>query len=298
MTATSSSPQPETTSNATPTSNVREIKIAHSPDSDDAFMFYGLATNKIRVNGFKFTHTLCDIETLNRKAISEPSFDVTAISFHAYPYLQESYALMSCGGSVGEGYGPMVVANRKIKPQELNKIRVAVPGELTTAYLALKLFSPEIETANVPFDKIIQEVVAGNFDAGLIIHEGQLTYGTNGLQKILDLGIWWRDLTGLPLPLGGNAIRRSLGKETMKTVTQALRESIQHGLDHREEALAYAMQFARDLDPNLANRFVSMYVNERTLDYGEDGKAAIRKLLDMGHERGIIPMASKVEFID
>ena len=277
---------------------MREIKIAHSPDSDDAFMFYGLATNKIRVNGFKFTHTLCDIETLNRKAISEPFFDVTAISFHAYPYLQESYALMSCGGSVGEGYGPMVVANRKIKPQDLNKIRVAVPGELTTAYLALKLFSPEIETANVPFDKIIQEVVAGNFDAGLIIHEGQLTYGTNGLQKILDLGTWWRDLTGLPLPLGGNAIRRSLGKETMKTVTQALRESIQHGLDHREEALAYAMQFARDLDPNLANRFVSMYVNERTLDYGEDGKAAIRKLLDMGHERGIIPMASKVEFID
>ena len=298
MTATSSSPQPETTSNATSTSNVREIKIAHSPDSDDAFMFYGLATNKIRVNGFKFTHTLCDIETLNRKAISEPFFDVTAISFHAYPYLQESYALMSCGGSVGEGYGPMVVANRKIKPQDLNKIRVAVPGELTTAYLALKLFSPEIETANVPFDKIIQEVVAGNFDAGLIIHEGQLTYGTNGLQKILDLGTWWRDLTGLPLPLGGNAIRRSLGKETMTTVTQALRESIQHGLDHREEALAYAMQFARDLDPNLANRFVSMYVNERTLDYGDDGKIAIRKLLDMGHERGVIPMASKVEFID
>ncbi len=298
MTATSSSPQPETTSNATSTSNVREIKIAHSPDSDDAFMFYGLATNKIRVNGFKFTHTLCDIETLNRKAISEPFFDVTAISFHAYPYLQESYALMSCGGSVGEGYGPMVVANRKIKPQDLSKIRVAVPGELTTAYLALKLFSPEIETANVPFDKIIPEVVAGNFDAGLIIHEGQLTYGTNGLQKILDLGVWWRDLTGLPLPLGGNAIRRSLGKETMTTVTQALRESIQHGLDHREEALAYAMQFARDLDPNLANRFVSMYVNERTLDYGEDGKTAIRKLLDMGHERGVIPMASKVEFID
>jgi 1,4-dihydroxy-6-naphthoate synthase len=298
VTATSSSPQPETTSNATSTANVREIKIAHSPDSDDAFMFYGLATNKIRVNGFKFTHTLCDIETLNRKAISEPFFDVTAISFHAYPYLQESYALMSCGGSVGEGYGPMVVANRKIKPQDLSKIRVAVPGELTTAYLALKLFDPEIETANVPFDKIIPEVVAGNFDAGLIIHEGQLTYGTNGLQKILDLGIWWRELTGLPLPLGGNAIRRSLGKETMTIVTQALRESIQHGLDHREEALAYAMQFARDLDPNLANRFVSMYVNERTLDYGEDGKTAIRKLLDMGHERGVIPMASKIEFID
>jgi 1,4-dihydroxy-6-naphthoate synthase len=298
VTATSSSPQPDTTSNAAVSpSGVREIKIAHSPDSDDAFMFYGLATNKIRVNGYKFTHTLCDIETLNRRAISEPFFDVTAISFHAYPYLQENYALMSCGGSVGEGYGPMVVANRKLKPEDLGKIRVAVPGELTTAYLALKLFMPQIETVNVPFDKIIPEVVAGNFDAGLIIHEGQLTYATNGLQKVIDLGVWWRKETGLPLPLGGNAIRRSLGQETMLIVTQALRESIQHGLDHREEALAYAMQFARDLDPNLANRFVSMYVNERTLAYGDDGKEAIRKLLDMGHERGIIPMASKVEFI-
>jgi 1,4-dihydroxy-6-naphthoate synthase len=298
VTATSSSPQPDTTSNAAVSpSGVREIKIAHSPDSDDAFMFYGLATNKIRVNGYKFTHTLCDIETLNRRAISEPFFDVTAISFHAYPYLQENYALMSCGGSVGEGYGPMVVANRKLKPEDLGKIRVAVPGELTTAYLALKLFMPQIETVNVPFDKIIPEVVAGNFDAGLIIHEGQLTYATNGLQKVIDLGVWWRKETGLPLPLGGNAIRRSLGQETMLIVTQALRESIQHGLDHREEALAYAMQFARDLDPNLANRFVSMYVNERTLAYGDDGKEAIRKLLDMGHERGIIPLASKVEFI-
>lgn len=260
-------------------------------------MFYGLATNKVRVNGFKFSHTLCDIETLNHRAISDPFFDVTAISFHAYPYLQESYALMSCGGSVGDGYGPMVVSNRKIKPEDLGKVRVAVPGELTTAYLTLKLFSPEIETVNVPFDKIIPEVVAGKFDAGLIIHEGQLTYGTNGLQKVLDLGAWWREQTGLPLPLGGNAIRRNLGMETMVTVTQALRESIQHALDHREEALAYAMQFARDLDPNLANRFVSMYVNERTLAYGDDGKEAIRKLLAMGHERGIIPMGSNVEFI-
>jgi 1,4-dihydroxy-6-naphthoate synthase len=233
---------------------------------------------------------------LNQKA-REGVYDVSAISFHAYPYVQDKYALMTCGGSVGEGYGPMVVANRKLKPEDLGKIRVAVPGELTTAYLALKLFMPQIETVNVPFDKIIPEVVAGNFDAGLIIHEGQLTYATNGLQKVIDLGVWWRKETGLPLPLGGNAIRRSLGQETMLIVTQALRESIQHGLDHREEALAYAMQFARDLDPNLANRFVSMYVNERTLAYGDDGKEAIRKLLDMGHERGIIPMASKVEFI-
>lgn len=298
MTATSSSPKPDTTGNAADSpSGVREIKIAHSPDSDDAFMFYGLATNKVRVNGFKFTHTLCDIETLNRRAIADPLYDVTAISFHAYPYLQENYALMSCGGSVGEGYGPMVVSNRKIKPEELGKIKVAVPGELTTAFLALKLFNPNIETANVPFDKIIPEVVAGNFDAGLIIHEGQLTYASNGLQKVIDLGVWWREQTGLPLPLGGNAIRRNLGAETMLTVTQALRESIQHALDHREEALAYAMQFARDLDTSLANRFVSMYVNERTLAYGDDGKEAIRRLLAMGHERGIIPMASRVEFI-
>ena len=297
MTGTSSSPKPDTGSAVDSSTGVREIKIAHSPDSDDAFMFYGLATNKVRVKGMKFSHTLCDIETLNRKAISEPFYDVTAISFHAYPYLQASYALMSCGGSVGEGYGPMVVSSRKIKPEDLGKIRVAVPGELTTAYLALKLFNPSIETVNVPFDKIIPEVVAGNFDAGLIIHEGQLTYSTNGLQKVIDLGIWWRDLTGLPLPLGGNAIRRDLGIETMLTVTQALRESIQHALDHREEALAYAMQFARDLDPALANRFVSMYVNERTLAYGDDGKEAIRKLLDMGHERGIIAVPSNVEFV-
>jgi 1,4-dihydroxy-6-naphthoate synthase len=298
VTATSSSPKPDTSGNtAVSPSGIREIKIAHSPDSDDAFMFYGLATNKVRVNGFKFTHTLCDIETLNRRAIADPIYDVTAISFHAYPYLQENYALMSCGGSVGEGYGPMVVSSRKIKPEDLGKIKVAVPGELTTAFLALKLFNPNIETANVPFDKIIPEVVAGNFDAGLIIHEGQLTYASNGLQKVIDLGVWWREQTRLPLPLGGNAIRRSLGAETMLTVTQALRESIQHALDHREEALAYAMQFARDLDTSLANRFVSMYVNERTLAYGDDGKEAIRRLLAMGHERGIIPMASRVEFI-
>lgn len=275
----------------------REIKIAHSPDSDDAFMFYGLATNKVRKNGFKFTHTLCDIETLNRKAMDEVFYDVTAISFHAYPYIQDNYALMSCGGSVGEGYGPMVVANRKFTLDELKKVRIAVPGTLTTAYLALKLFCPEIETAVVPFDKIIPEVVAGNFEAGLIIHEGQLTYANNGLQRIIDLGQWWREQTNLPLPLGGNAIRRDLGQKTMEIVTQALRESIQHALDHREEALAYAMQFARDLDTTLANRFVSMYVNERTLSYGDDGQVAIRKLLEMGHERGIIPNAPKIDFV-
>ncbi|MGI8772336.1 MAG: menaquinone biosynthesis family protein [Acidobacteriaceae bacterium] len=276
---------------------IREIKIAHSPDSDDAFMFYGLATNKVRVPGYRFTHTLTDIETLNHKAMHEAYYDVTAISFHAYPYLQDNYALMSCGGSVGEGYGPMIVANRKISHDQIRALRIAIPGTLTTAYLALKLFAPEIETATVPFDQIIPEILAGRFDAGLIIHEGQLTYAASGLHKVIDLGQWWREQTRLPLPLGGNAIRRSLGHDVMLTVTQALRQSIQHALDHREEALAYAMQFARDLDPQMANRFVSMYVNERTLDYGDDGKQAIRTLLEMGHDRGIIPHAAQVDFI-
>ena len=282
---------------ATP-SGIIDISIAHSPDSDDAFMFYGLATNKVRVPGYRFNHTLCDIETLNRRAQNEAFFDVTAISFHAYPYLQQNYALMGCGGSVGEGYGPMIVSSRKIAPEDLAKIKIAVPGTLTTAYLALKIFNPDLQTVTVPFDKIIPEILAGNFEAGLIIHEGQLTYSSSGLRKILDLGVWWRETTGLVLPLGGNAIRRSLGAKTMRTVTKAVHDSIQHGLDHREEALEYAMQFARDLDTRLASRFVSMYVNERTLDYGPDGRQAIRKLLDLGHERGIIPIAPQVDFVD
>jgi 1,4-dihydroxy-6-naphthoate synthase len=276
---------------------LHEISIAHSPDSDDAFMFYGLATNKVRVPGYKFTHVLTDIETLNHRAIDEAFYDVTAISFHAYPYLQDRYTLMACGGSVGETYGPMIVAPRRMSLDEVKKLRIAVPGTLTTAYLTLKLFAPEIETVTIPFDKIIPAVVAGEFDAGLIIHEGQLTYASDGLVKILDLGVWWREQTGLPLPLGGNAIRRSLGKEVMETTTQALRDSIQHALDHREEALSYAMQFARDLDPVLANRFVGMYVNERTLDFGADGREAIKKLLDMGFERGIIPHRANVDFV-
>jgi 1,4-dihydroxy-6-naphthoate synthase len=276
---------------------VREIKIAHSPDSDDAFMFYGLATNKVRVPGYKFVHTLTDIEALNQRAMTDPYYDVTAISFHAYPYLQDNYTLMACGGSVGDGYGPMVVAARSYTLDEMKKLRIAVPGTLTTAYLALKLFAPEIETVTVEFDKIIPAVAAGEFDAGLIIHEGQLTYGRDGLTKILDLGVWWNEQTGLPLPLGGNAILRSLGPEVQRITTQALRDSIQHALDHREAALEYAMQFARDLDSTMANRFVGMYVNERTLNYGDDGREAIRKLLEMGYDRGIIPHKAKVDFV-
>ncbi len=279
-------------------STVREISIAHSPDSDDAFMFYGLATNKVRVPGYKFTHVLCDIETLNQKAIDEPFYDVTAISFHAYPYLQDTYALMSCGGSVGENYGPMIIAPHRYSHEEVKKLKIAVPGKLTTAYLTLKLFAPDIETEVVPFDQIIPQVLAGKYQAGLIIHEGQLTYGVNGLNKILDLGVWWREQTGMPLPLGGNAIKRSLGPEAMRVTTKALRDSIRHGLDHRESALTYAMQFARDLDPSLADKFVGMYVNERTMDYGAEGRAAIARLLAMGHERGIIPQVAKLDFID
>jgi 5,8-dihydroxy-2-naphthoate synthase len=278
----------------------REITIAHSPDSDDAFMFYGLATNKVQVPGLRFSHTLSDIQSLNQKAMQgdEGVYDVTAVSFHAYPYIQDRYALMTCGGSVGEGYGPMIVAPRARSVAEIKQKVIAIPGKLTTAYLALQLFAPGVETEVVPFDEIIPSVLQGKYEAGLIIHEGQLTYDRSGLHRIVDLGKWWLQMTGLPLPLGGNAIRRSLGRELISSVSSALRDSIQYALDHREEALAYAMQFARDLDPQMADRFVGMYVNQRTLDYGPDGKEAIRRLLDMGHRAGIIPMEPRVEFVE
>ena len=278
-------------------SSVREITVAHSPDSDDAFMFYGLATNKVRVPGLRFTHTLCDIETLNQKA-KEGVYDVTAISFHAYPYIQDKYALLPSGGSVGDGYGPMIVAPRALSEEAIKNKRIAVPGKLTTAYLVLNLFAPGIDTEVVPFDQIIPQVLEGKHEAGLIIHEGQLSYVKSGLSRIVDLGAWWYKKTGLPLPLGGNAIRRSLGPQLISEVGRALKESIQYALDHREEALAYAMQFARDLDPQLADKFVGMYVNERTIDYGADGRDAVRRLLAMGHEAGIIPLEARVEFVE
>ena len=278
--------------------NVREISIAHSPDSDDAFMFYALATDKVRVPGLRFTHTLCDIETLNRKAREDEGvYDVTAISFHAYPYIQQKYALLHSGGSVGDGYGPMIVSTRPYSQDEVKSKRIAVPGKLTTAYLVLNLFAPGVETAVVPFDQIIPQIKAGNFEAGLIIHEGQLTYERSGLHRVVDLGKWWQTITGLPLPLGGNAIRRSLGSELISSVSNALRESIQYALDHRTEALAHALQFARDLDPRLADKFVGMYVNECTLDYGPDGREGVRRLLDMGYQAGIIPHPAQVDFV-
>ena len=277
-------------------SEVREITVAHSPDSDDAFMFYAMATNKVRVKGLKFTHTLCDIETLNRKA-TEGLYDVTAISFHAYPYIQQRYALMSCGGSVGEGYGPTIVAAHAYSLAEIKARRIAVPGTMTTAYLALKLFAPKIQTDVVAFDQIIPQVLEGKRDAGLIIHEGQLTYARSGLHRILDLGQWWRERQGLPLPLGGNANRRELGAETIASISDALRRRIRYALEHREQALVYALQFARDLDPQMADKFVGMYVNERTLDYGEDGREAVKRLLELGYKAGVITTRPKVEFV-
>ena len=260
-------------------------------------MFYALATDKVTVPGLKFTHTLTDIETLNQKAINEAFYDVTAISFHAYPYVQERYALMPSGGSVGEGYGPMIVAREPYTLDQVRKLRIAIPGKLTTANLMLQIILPGVETELVPFDQIIPQVLAGKFDAGLIIHEGQLTYARDGLHLILDVGQWWREQTGLPLPLGGNAIRRDLGPVLHQQMNQALRDSIRYALNHREEALRHAMQFARDLNTPDANQFVGMYVNERTIDYGEDGKEAIRRLLAMGHERSIIPHAVHVDFV-
>jgi 1,4-dihydroxy-6-naphthoate synthase len=279
-----------------PADQLREITVAHSPDSDDAFMFYGLATHKVRTPGLRFTHTLCDIETLNQKA-REGVYDVTAISFHAYPYIQDKYTLMACGGSVGEGYGPMIVSPRAFTADEVKTKLIAVPGTLTTAYLALNLFAPGIRTEVVPFDQIIPQVLEGKYEAGLIIHEGQLTYDKSGLHRVVDLGRWWQKVTGLPLPLGGNAIRRALGPQLMATATQALRDSIQYALEHREEALAYAMQFARDLDSPTADKFVGMYVNDRTLDYGHDGREAVRRLLDMGHKAGIIGPEAQIDWV-
>lgn len=279
----------------TTASQVREITVAHSPDADDAFMFYALATSKVRSPGLKYNHTLCDIETLNQAA-KEGRYDVSAISFHAYPYVQEHYLLLSAGGSVGDGYGPMIVAPRHIPVAEIPAKKIAVPGVLTTAYLVLKLFAPEVETVVVPFDRIIPELLEGKHEAGLIIHEGQLTYAAQGLHRALDLGRWWRDTHGLPLPLGGNIVRRDLGPELIKEIQRALRNSIRYAMENREEALGYAMEFARDLDRQTAGQFVGMYVNERTLEYGRDGRAAIKRLLELGRKAGIITAEPKVEF--
>ena len=275
----------------------RTITVAHSPDSDDAFMFYALANDKIETGDLRFTHVLEDIQSLNEKAM-RGVYDVTAISFHAYAYIADRYALLPHGASIGDNYGPIVVAREPYKAEVLSKLKVAVPGELTSAFLALKIFEPSFEYEVVPFDQIIEAVQEGRADAGLLIHEGQLFYESLGLHKVLDLGEWWHGRTGLPLPMGGNAIRRELGAEMMHKVSGYLHQSIKYSLEHREDALEYAMQFARDMKPELADRFVSMWVNDLTLDYTERGREAVRRLLGEGHERGIIPHRVEVEFVE
>ena len=275
----------------------RQITVAHSPDSDDAFMFYALATNKIKTGDLKFRHVLSDIETLNHKALTG-EYEVTAVSFHAYAYLSEKYALLRSGASMGDRYGPLVVSETPMKPQELQGKVIAVPGEMTTAFLILKLFEPDFIPLVVPFDKIFDAVRRRKASAGLIIHEGQLTFSSLGLHKVIDLGEWWHKKTQLPLPLGGNAIRKDLGPELISQVSRILRQSIEYALEHREQALNYAMQFARDMEQELADKFVGMYVNDRTLNYGEAERKAVQLLLDMGHQRKIINWPVQVEFAE
>ncbi len=275
----------------------RTISVAHSPDSDDAFMFYGLATNKLETDGLKFEHTLSDIQTLNEDA-QRGVYDVTAISFHAYAYVSDKYALLPHGASIGDKYGPILVSKETRSPDEIPNMKIAVPGELTSAFLALRIYNQDFEYVVVPFDKIIDAVKQGKADAGLLIHEGQLFYKQVGLDKVLDLGEWWHQKTGLPLPMGGNVIKRDLGADLMRKVSKHLHKSIQYSMEHREDALAYAMQFARDMPPELADRFVAMWVNDLTLDYGDRGREAVRRLMQEGFEKGIIPHRVEVDFVE
>jgi 1,4-dihydroxy-6-naphthoate synthase len=271
-----------------------KIHIAHSPDSDDAFMFYGLASGKVPSPGFELEHVLSDIETLNRAAF-EGQYEITAVSFHAYAHLTDKYILLPHGASMGDRYGPVVVA-KKDGPASLKGVRVAIPGELTTAFLSLRLFDPTVEYVVVPFDQIQEQVHSGAVQAGLLIHEGQLTYADEGLKKIVDLGEWWADRThGLPLPLGGNVIRRDLGAANISTLSRLLHDSIAYGLDHRAEAVDYSMQFGRGLDRDRTDRFVGMYVNGLTLDYGDRGREAVTRLLGDAEAAGLIPPVT-VEF--
>ena len=275
----------------------REIKLAHSPDSDDAFMFYALATHKLSTPGYKFTHVLSDIQSLNEAALTE-TYDVTAVSFAAYPSLRDKYVLLDCGASFGEGYGPIVVAAKSLKPQDLQGKRIGVPGLKTSAYLTMKLFEPDFEAVVMPFDKIMEAVKNEMVEAGLLIHEGQLFFPQLGLHRIVDLGVWWQAHTGMPLPLGGNAVRRSIGPEVGRLISRTIRDSVSYGLEHREEALNYAMQFAREMDTELADKFVGMYVNKWTLGYGEKGKKAVRELIERGTAAGLLPGPPTVEFLE
>ena len=274
------------------------IRVGHSPDPDDAFMFYALAHDKLDTGDLQFRHVLQDIETLNRRAL-RGELEVTAISIHAYASLLDKYALLLSGCSMGDRYGPMVVARRPLTIEQLTTARIAVPGTLTTAFLTLRLLLPDGFTYEVmPFDEILNAVAEGRFDAGLIIHEGQLTFQNQGLHLVVDLGVWWQEKTGLPLPLGGNVVRRDLGPAMMRTISRLLKESIRYSLEHRDAALEYALQYARDMDKSLADRFVGMYVNDWTLDYGERGREAVRRLLAEGHRAGVIPNPVNVEFVE
>lgn len=275
---------------------IRAISLAHSPDPDDAFMFYALAAGKVGTPELSFVHELRDIETLNRRAM-EGAYDVTAVSFHAYAYLWERYALLPHGASFGDGYGPIVVASRPMAPGDLASVRVAVPGTLTTAFLALRLFRRAGEYNVLPFDRILPAVTEGAAEAGLLIHEGQLTYAQKGLHKVVDLGEWWKQETGLPLPLGGNVIKKDLGPSLMKQVSRLLRESIAYGLAHRDEAMGYAMKYGRGIPAPLADRFVGMYVNDFTLGYGERGRQALVALYARAYEAGVIPKPVAVEIL-
>jgi 1,4-dihydroxy-6-naphthoate synthase len=276
----------------------RTIRVAHSPDSDDAFMFYALAAGKIDTGDLRFEHELQDIETLNRRALAG-ELEVTAVSIHAYAYLSARYALLPHGASMGEGYGPRIVARRKLRIKDLSGMRVAIPGTMTSAWLALRMYVPDVEHEVVPFDRIIEHVASGKAEAGLIIHEGQLTYKDAGLRLIKDLGEWWaRETKGLPLPLGGNVIRRDLGEELMIRVSRLLRASIAYSLKHRKPALDHAMKYGRGLTREQTDEFVGMYVNKRTLDYGEDGRRAVQLFLDRGFEAGLVPRKVRVDFVE
>ena len=273
------------------------IHLAHSPDSDDAFMFYALASGKIDTDGISYVHELQDIESLNQRA-RNAELEVTAVSIHAYAYISDTYALLPHGASMGDRYGPRLVAKTPMTRADLKGKRIAVPGPLTTAYLALKLYEPDFVAVNTPFDQIEERVLSGDVDAGLLIHEGQLTYADNGLSLIVDMGEWWYDETGLPLPLGGNVVRKDLGEALTKKVSHHLRSSIAYGLEHRKAALDHSMQYARGLERAKADEFVGMYVNDWTLDYGERGRLAVRTLLDRGVKAGIITRDVDVQFVD
>ena len=277
---------------------VRTARIGHSPDPDDAFMFFGIASGRVDTGSFRIEQVLEDIEGLNRRALRQ-ELEVSAVSIHAYAHLADAYALMPCGASMGDGYGPLVVAREPLTREALASATIAVPGTLTSAFLALRLcLGRDFEHRIVPFDRILDVVAEGGADAGLVIHEGQLTYARQGLHRIVDLGIWWGERTGgLPLPLGGNAVRRDLGLPAMRELTRILRDSIDYGLTHREEALAYALDFGRGLDGTLADRFVGMYVNDLTRDYGERGREAIRRFLREGAEAGVVPPLAQLEFV-